>query len=191
MQDLRQAWLFVGALGLACGDKDETTASGSSETGAASSSSSGDVNPTTTAEDPTTGGSTSTGASSSSSGGAESSSGEPVVCDTAPADCGVTETDVDSFCTEPPPPGDTLVLESPGPGQLKISEVGYDQACNITVMPVVSFGPNNSIIVSYNIQGAPEGDCICKFTITTTLNDVPPGKWTVYLGPFQESIDVL
>lgn len=187
MQSLRYMCL-IAALGLACGEKDDTTATGSSETGATSSTTEPPAT-TTTGEEPTTSGTSTTGASSTSSGDAESSSGEPVVCDTSPSSCGVTETDVDSFCTDPPPASDTLVLETPGPGLLKISEVGYDQSMAVKVVPQVQFGPNNSILISYEIQGQPD-DNLCKFTITTTLNNVPSGKWTVYLGPFQESVEV-
>lgn len=192
MQYLRQTrWIcLVGALGLACGEKDETTASASSSTAAPESSSSGAVDPTTTAEPTTSGTSTGDGTTSTTTGDG-SSSGEPLPCETSPSDCGVSESDVDSFCTEPEPDGDMLFLESPGPGQLKITEIGYDQSCEIKVVPKVTLGPNNSIVVSYDIQGNPDPNCICKQTITTTLGNLPSGKWTVYLGPFQQSIDVM
>jgi hypothetical protein len=195
MQYLRQTWLIglIGLIGLsgACGEKDEMTASTSSSTTTPDSSSSSDADPTTTAEPTTSGTSTGDGTTSTSTSGAESSSGEPLPCETSPSDCGVSESDVDSFCTEPIPEGDMLFLESPGPGQLKITEIGYDQSCNVKVLPIVKIGPNNSLVVSYEIQGNPDAGCICKFTITTTLGNLPSGKWNVYLGPFQQSIDVL
>ncbi len=182
----------VVALGLACGEKDETTVSGSSETGGSSTSTTGpEATSGGTTEAPTTsGGTTEVASTSGSTGGEESSTGEAPACETAAEDCGISVDDASSACVEPPPDKNELVLEVLGPGSFKFTEVGYDSACNITIAPEVLLGPNKSIVVNYMVQGNPEPGCICKFSITGTLSDVPAGKWTVYVGPFTEQVDV-
>ena len=93
------------------------------------------------------------------------------------------------MCVEPPPAKNELVVEVLGPGQLKFTEIGYDSACNITIVPEVLLGPK-SIVVNYQIQGNPDEGCICKFSISATLGEVPAGMWTVYVGPFSQQVEV-
>lgn len=187
MRSLRYAGFMV-ALGLACGGKDETTATGGS---ASSSSEAGSTSAEETAGEttgtPTTGGST--GEASTSSSGGESSTGEAPACETAAEDCGISVDEVSSVCVDPPPVKNELVVEVLGPGKLKFTEIGYDSACNVTILPEVLLGPK-LIVVNYMVQGNPDEGCICKFSISATLSGVPSGAWTVSVGPFSQQVDV-
>lgn len=188
MQLPRHPALLV-ALALACGGKDETTATGGSSTGAPASTSNADAESTAA---PTTGGSTTdaaTTAAESSSGGS-SSTGEAPNCETSSDDCGVVVTDESSVCPDPPPAKDELLLELLAPGKIKVTEVGRLSACNITIGSIVSFGPNYELYVTYEIFGQPNDTCTCKFDVTSTISGLTPGHWTVIVGSYQGEIDV-
>ena len=188
MQLPRHPALLV-ALALACGGKDETTATGGSSTGAPASTSNADAESTAA---PTTGGSTTdaaTTAAESSSGGS-SSTGEAPKCETSSDECGVVVTDESSVCPDPPPAKDELLLELLAPGKIKVTEVGRLSACNITIGSIVSFGPNYELYVTYEIFGQPNDTCTCKFDVTSTISGLTPGHWTVIVGSYQGEIDV-
>ncbi len=186
MHYFRQTWLLA-VLGLACGGKDETSATDGSDTGAASSTSSAsDASATTQA--PTTTGASSSG--ESSSGGSSESTAEPPACETAGPDCGVMVSETGSFCADPPPAKDELILEVVGPGSIKITEKGRTSACNITIGSEVFIGPNKSLIVNYVIMGQPERGCQCPQEVTSTVSGLSPGTWDVLVGSYEQKIDV-
>ena len=190
MRSLRYMGVVV-ALGLACGEKDETTAAGSSETGGSSTTTGPEATTDGTTGTPTTsGGTTEVASTSSSTGGEESSTGEAPACETAAEDCGISVDGIGSMCVEPPPAKNELLLEVLGPGSFKFIEVGHDGACNVMIGSEVLIGPQKSIIVNYVIQGNPDLGCVCKFSVEATLSDVPAGTWTVYVGPFTEQVVV-
>ncbi len=184
MHYFRQTWL-IAALGLACGGKDEGTATESSETGAATTASSSDASAGTT-EAPTTTASTS-GASSS---GADVSTGEQPACETSADDCGVSVSDDSSQCVDPPPAKNELVLEVLGPGLLKIIEKGYTAACNITVGSKVYLDVGRRLVVSYEINGQPNRGCYCAHEVTSTVSGLQSGLWTVIVGSYEQQIEI-
>lgn len=171
---------------IACGSGDDTTTEGASSSGSSSAATTGDGTGGTTLA-PTTGASSGEALSSTGEG---SSTAAPPACETAAADCGVSVSDEGSSCPDPQPATNELVIEVLGPGQIKISEVGYDSACNISIDPEVKLGANHSILVVYGVQGSPMDGCVCKFTITATLSDLPPGTWTVQVGPHSQTVEV-
>lgn len=185
MHYFRQTWL-IAALGLACGGKDEGTATDGSETGVSTSSAS-DASAGSTTEAPTTTGASSSGASSS---GADASTGEQPACESSGDDCGVTVSDESSDCVDPPPAKDELVLEVLGPGILKITEKGRTAACNITIGSEVILGSNKTLIVTYVINGQPDRGCTCPHEVTSTVSGLQSGLWTVLVGSYEQKIDV-
>lgn len=189
MQNLRQYWLLA-TLGLACGGKDGSTAgSASSDTGAPASSTT-DATAAATTGLPTTGPASTGDATSSGSTGGESSTGEAPNCETSSDDCGVTVSDESSVCPEPPPDKDELKLEVLGPGKIKVTEVGRDSACNVTIGSVVSLAPHRELYVTYEVFGQPDNSCICKFDVTSTISGLTPGLWTVYVGSYEGKVEV-
>jgi hypothetical protein len=187
MHILRKTWLLA-ALGLACGAKDETTVTDGSDTGAATTTTGDDS--TTGDPDPTTSGSSSSGGESSSSSGGESSTGDVPACETSADDCGVSVTEDSSFCPDMPPAKDELVLEPLGPGKIKITEIGRDSACNITIGSEVILGSMKTLIVNYVINGNPDDGCQCKHEVTSTVSGLQSGTWSVLVGSYEGKVDV-
>lgn len=185
MHYLRQTWLLV-ALGLACGGKDETSATDASDTGAGTSTSSASAPDTT--ETPTTSG-TSTGGESTSSG-ADESTADPPPCETSAEDCGIMVSDDGSFCADPPPDKDELILEVIAPGSIKITEKGRTSACNITIGSEALLAPNRYLIINYVINGQPDRGCQCPQEVTSTVSGLTAGLWTVSVGSYEGKIDV-
>ncbi len=176
--------LTCAALALACGGKDEpTTTEGSSSSttdpGTAQSTSSSSTDPSTGGS--STGELTTTSSTSSTTGPA---------CETDAADCGVIVDGVMSSCPDPPAATSELVVEALGPGQIKITELGHDSNCDLTITPVVKIFANKSIFVTYQIGGMPMEGCSCKYDITATLTGLAPGTWTVTVLPYEEKVDV-
>lgn len=183
MQLSRHPWLLL-VLALGCASKDEPT---DTETTANTSGTTGEqttVEPTTA--EPT---STSTGSSTGTSTD-EGTTAAPPSCETSPEDCGVMVSDVGSYCPDTPPAKDELKLEPLGPGKLRITEIGRDGACNVAYGTNVSFGPDNLIIVTYEIMGNPDPNCTCKFEVTTTLSNLTPGTYDVLVGSWEGTVDV-
>jgi hypothetical protein len=186
MRPLRHPWLLL-VLTLGCGAKDETTAVDTDTTaGSSTGTTTAQATAAETAE-PTT--ADTTAASTGSSTGSPTT-GDAPACETSADDCGVMVTDVGSFCPDTPPTMDELRLEALGPGKLRITEVGRDSACNIQFGTNVSFGQDRLIIVTYEIMGQPDGDCICEFEVTTTLNNLASGTWEVLVGALSGKVDV-
>lgn len=188
MHNFRQTWLLV-ALGLACGAKnDETTAATGSDTGADTSTSSAS-DPATT-ETPTTTGTSTGGDSSSSSSGDDETTMAPPACETAADDCGVTVSESGSACADPPPAKDELILEAPGPGQIKFTERGRISACNVSIGSEALLGPNRYLIINYVITGTPDPGCLCPQDVTATISGLTSGQWTVSVGAYEGKVDV-
>jgi hypothetical protein len=181
MQPFRRPWLLL-ILALGCAGKDETgatdTTGGASSTGTTAATT---LEPTTTG---TTGTSTTTGTT------AEGTTAVGPPCETSPEDCGVMVSDVGSVCPDMPPAKDELKLEVLGPGKLRITEIGRDGGCGITYGTNVIFGPNNLIIVTYEIQGNPDPNCTCKYEVTTTLSNLAPATYSVMVGSWSDMVDV-
>lgn len=187
MQAFRHTWLLlVLTIGDGCGSKDETTATDTDTSGASSSTG---TTALTTAQ-PTTADSTGDVGTSTTGSTGEGTTAAAPSCETSPDDCGVMVSDVGSYCPDTPPAKDELKLEPLGPGKLRITEIGRDGACNITYGTNVSFAPNNMIIVTYEIMGNPDPNCICKFEVTTTLSNLAPGTWHVEVGSWTGMVDV-
>lgn len=176
----RHSLLIVATLALACGGKDEPTTSegGSSSSGAGTTSTSGGSTSSSS-------GVTSTDASSSSS----SSSSTGPACETDASDCGVS-VDGTSFCPDPQPAMNELVVEALGPGQIKVSELGHDLDCGLMIDPIVKVYSGNMIYITYMITGQGMDGCVCKATMEATLTGLAAGTWTLYVGPFQQQVDV-
>lgn len=177
----RTIFLALTAAALACNGQSSST-----ETDASTGSSTAEATTTTTS------GGTSTTAvtTSDASGSTSSSTGPAPACETSAMECGVSVDEQMSFCPDPPPASGSLLLEVLGPGKIRVSELGYDSACGLTITPVVKFGPNNSIVISYEIGGQPMDNCICKYTISSVLSNVPSGTWSVTVGPHFDMVDV-
>ena len=135
------------------------------------------------------GGGTSTGGDSSSSG-AEESTADPPACETSADDCGVTVSDEGSFCADPPPDKDELILEVIAPGSIKITEKGRTSACNITIGSEALLGPNRYLIINYVINGQPDRGCQCPQEVTSTVSGLTKGLWTVSVGSYEQKIEV-
>ncbi len=185
MHYFRQTWLLA-ALGLACGGKDETSATDGSDTGAQTSTSS--ASDPSTSEAPTTTGTSSSSGGSSSSG--SESTADPPACETSGDECGVMVSEDGSFCADPPPAKDELILEVLGPGKIKITEKGRTSACNITIGSEALLGPNRYLIINYVINGQPDRGCQCPQEVTSTVSGLTSGLWTVSVGSYEQKIDV-
>lgn len=182
----RRIVTFMMFAALACGDKAEpTTTEGASE------ASTGPATTQTTGE--ATGDGSSTGTPTTGETTGEGSSSTTMVappCETDAMSCGVSVDEQSSVCPDPPPAGSGLTLEPLGPGSLKITEFGYDSDCGLTISPIVKLFAPNSIIVSYDVGGQPMMGCICKYTISATLSNLPAGTWTVTVGPHSDMVEV-
>lgn len=178
--------LLVLALG--CGAKDETTDGTDSEPGTTAAASTTGTTAAATTGDGTTAEPTTAASTGTSTGDGTTAAAPP--CETSPDDCDVQVSDVGSFCPDTPPAKDELVLEALGPGKLRITEVGRDSACNITIGTKVTFAPNRLIIVTYEIMGTPDDSCTCKHEVTTTLDGLAPGTWEVLVGSWSGMVDV-
>lgn len=185
MQPFRHSWLLL-VLALGCATKDESTAT-DTDTGT-DASTTGTTAAATTVEPTTTVATTSTGTTTADS--TTGTTAELPNCETSAEECGVMVSDVGSFCPDTPPAKDELKLEPLGPGKLRITEVGRDSSCNISFNTIVTFAADHLIIVTYEILGQPEGDCICKFEVTTTLSNLAPGTWDVLVGSWEGTVDV-
>ena len=186
MRPLRHPWLLL-VLTLGCGAKEETTAVDTDVNNSDSDTAPSDTTAQATTAEPTT---ADTAGSSTGSSTGSPTTGEAPICETSPDDCGVMVSDVGSFCPDTPPAKDELRLEALGPGKLRITEIGRDSACNIQYGTNVSFGPGRFIIVTYEIIGQPDNDCVCKFEVTTTLSNLSSGTWEVLVGSWSGMVDV-
>ena len=175
---------MVIAAALACGG-DEGTTEG---TEGAGSSSGGTTGSSSTSA--TTGGST----TGEPTGGETTSTTEPATtgpaCETSAESCGVMVSDQGSSCPEPQPSMGELQIEVLGPGQIKVTEVGYDSTCGMTITPVVKIFAPNTISITYDVGGQGMDGCICKFSITSTLSGLPSGTWTVNVLPYSQQVEV-
>lgn len=165
---------------LACGDSGEPTTS---------SESAGESTTTTTSTSSSTGGGT-TAEPTSGSTGDDGTTMAPPACETDAASCGVSVSEQSSECPMPPPDGSGLTLEALGPGSIRITEFGYDSNCGLTINPVVKLFAGNNMSVSYEIGGQPMDGCICKYTISLVVSNLPSGTWTVSVLPHQDMVDV-
>ena len=175
---------MIAAAALACGGQEgttEATEAGSSSGGAGSTGSTG-----STGAEATTTGATSTGEGSSTTGDATTGP----MCETAADACGVMVGDEGSMCVDPPPAQGELKIEVLGPGSIKVTEVGHDASCSVSIAPVVKIFAPNTISITYEIGGQPMDNCLCKFEITATLAGLAKGSWTVNVLPYSQMVDV-
>lgn len=173
---------MIAAAALACGGQDgttEATEGGSSSGGAASTGSTG-------ADATTTAAATSTGEGSSTTGDATTGP----MCETAADACGVMVSDEGSMCVDPPPVQGELKIEVLGPGSIKVTEVGHDASCSVSIAPVVKIFAPNTISIVYEIGGQPMDGCVCKFEITATLAGLAKGTWTVNVLPYSQMVEI-
>lgn len=173
---------MLAAAALACGGQDGMTdgtggagsSSSSGSTGAEGSTGGTTAAPTTTGDGTTTTGDATTGP----------------MCETSADSCGVMVSEVDSKCEEPPPATSELKVEVLGPGSIRVTEIGHDASCTVTITPVVKIFSPNTISVTYDIGGQPNDGCICKFAISARLDGLPSGTWTVDVLPHSQKVDV-
>jgi hypothetical protein len=167
---------------LACGDDGEPATTSESASEASTSTTSTSTTSTTggTTAEPTTG----------STGDDPGTTMAPPACETDAASCGVSVTEQSSECPMPPPDDSGLTLEALGPGSIRITEHGYDSNCGLTISPVVKLFAGNQMSVSYEVGGQPMDGCICKYTISLVVSNLPSGTWTVSVLPHQEMIEV-
>lgn len=183
---IRGILVCMVAAALACGDKEEPTTTATNESAGESTGG------TTTGAPASTGGGTSTGAPTTG-GTTDETTGTtmaPPPCETDAMSCGVSVSDESSECPDPPPDGSGLTIDVLGPGSIKISQYGHDSECGLTIGSIVKLYPDNQIFVSYDVSGTPQPNCVCKYTISVTLSNLPAGTWTVTVLPDVGMVDV-
>lgn len=174
---------MITAAVLACGGQDGTTeATAGSSDGSSSTGSTGAA----TTEAATTA-ATTTGEGTSTTTGAVTTG---PMCETAADACGVMVSDEGSMCPDPPPAQGELQIEVLGPGSIKVTEVGHDASCSVSITPVVKIFAPNTISVTYEIGGQPMDGCVCKFTISATLAGLAKGTWTVNVLPYSQMVEI-
>jgi hypothetical protein len=181
---IRRMCVCAVIVALACGDSGEPTTTSES----AGEASTGTTTTTTTTTSSTTG--TTAEPTTGSTGDDPGTTMMPPACETDAASCGVSVSEQSSECPMPPPDGSGLTLEALGPGSIRITEHGYDSNCGLTISPVVKLFAGNNMSVSYEVGGQPMDGCICKYTISLVVSNLPSGTWTVSVLPHQEKIDV-
>src|SRR5690606_11264777 len=83
----------------------------------------------------------------------------------------------------------SLTAKALGDGKVAVSETEYEENCGYVLTPVVSVEPG-TVTISYETSGE-AADCVCAFTIDTTLAGLTPGEWTIVSGELSATVDVI
>ncbi|WAS97230.1 hypothetical protein [Nannocystis punicea] len=181
----RSSVALAVALFAACGQGSDSSES-SSTTGTTEPTGTSTTTSTATAE-PTTTAAVTTSADTTDAG---TTTGPAPSCETSAMDCGVDVGEQMSFCPDEEDAVGSLVIDVLGPGQIRLTELGHDAACDLTFSPKVQLLPNNSILVIYDIGGNPMDNCVCKYTISAVLSNLTSGTWTVQVASFMQQVEV-